>query len=111
MNITGKMLDDAQCTYDMFTVSGVCDRNAMSKAIEAAIQAAWVKFDVNDRSTWPPILPECYLLHIAPEGEDTLVLEGSCGILDGELVYGSCGKSYPFDNKISHWMPTPKYKK
>jgi hypothetical protein len=27
----------------------------MKAALEAAIQAAWIKFDTNDESTWPPL--------------------------------------------------------
>jgi hypothetical protein len=90
MIITGKMLDDAQCTYDMFTVSGVCDRNAIGKAIEAAIQAAWVKFDVNDKSTWPPL--------------DTIVItdQGSPAALDDRYTWYLEGYALE-DQFVKYW--------
>jgi hypothetical protein len=40
MSVTDKMLDAAQGAYDTFSMTGVCDRNATRKAIEAAMQAA-----------------------------------------------------------------------
>jgi hypothetical protein len=97
MIITGKMLDDAQCTYDMFTVSGVCDRNAIGKAIEAAIQAAWVKFDVNDKSTWPPL--------------DTIVItdQGSPAALDDRYTWYLEGYALE-DQFVKYWTHLPMYK-
>ncbi len=81
----------------------------VKRMIEAAMQAAWVKFDINDESTYPPILPERYFLRVTSE-EDELVLEGVCGIVDGELIYGREGDRYAFINLVTHWMPLPEYK-
>jgi hypothetical protein len=33
---------------------GVATGYSMKAALEAAIQAAWIKFNVDDKSTWPP---------------------------------------------------------
>jgi hypothetical protein len=98
MNITNNMLDAAQSTYDTFTVNGVCDRNAMSKSIEAAIQAAWIKFDVDDKSTWPPL--------------DTIVItdQGSPAALDDRYTWYLEGYALE-DQFVEHWMPLPEYKR
>jgi hypothetical protein len=40
MNVTDKMLDEAQDTYDTLSAQGISGRYAMRKSIEAAIHAA-----------------------------------------------------------------------
>jgi hypothetical protein len=77
--------------------------------IEAATQAAWVKFDINDKSTYPPILPERYLLRITSD-DAAVVIECSCGIVDDTLIFSKYGERYAFDGLVSHWLPLPEYK-
>lgn len=54
MQATDKMVDAACEAYDLRSVMpSSCERAYMKSAIQAAIQAAWVKFDINDKSTHP----------------------------------------------------------
>ena len=63
-------------------------------------QSKWVKFDVNDKSTWPP------------EGEDVLVAgEGSFRSVDefSRKTFNWYGFVHPHYYK--YWQPLPKLQK
>jgi hypothetical protein len=62
MNITNKMIQAACNAYDdhlkghnNVLLRGVATGHGMKAALEAAMKTAWIKFDVNDESTWPPL--------------------------------------------------------
>jgi hypothetical protein len=97
MKVTDKMLDVAQDTYDTFSVYSVCDRNAMRRAIEAAIQAVWVKFDINDESTHPQNLQQVIVLyHTGIVGSDEWSILKT-------WMYAGC------KNCVTHWMALPEF--
>jgi hypothetical protein len=98
MNVTDKQVDTAQSTYNEFALSGVCDRNAMSKAIEAAIQAAWVKYDPNDIATHPNDFQHVIVLY-------------HTGIVGSDKW--SPLKMWMFSgckDCVVYWMPLPEHK-
>jgi hypothetical protein len=62
MKITDEMVQAACNAYDNYNkehsnvlLRGVATGHGMKASLEATIQAAWIKFDVNDESTWPPL--------------------------------------------------------
>jgi hypothetical protein len=103
MQVTDEMVMAAIGQYESYTQEMSC-YNGMKAALEAAIQAAWVKFDINDETTYPP--------------EDKFVLS-NIGVVDFKYkTYGlaepSCGYIYtPEDDDIlslKAWMPLPEFK-
>jgi hypothetical protein len=73
-----------------------------------ARQATWVAFDINDKTTWPPNLPERYILRVMVGG-GYLILDAACGFIHGELLFGRQGKQYEFDGLVTHWMQPPSF--
>jgi hypothetical protein len=73
-NITDEMAHIAACEYlGLDHDSYIPDDNIkdMCKALEAAIQVAWVKFDINDKSTHPQHLQHVIVLyHTGTVGSD-----------------------------------------
>jgi ABC-type cobalt transport system substrate-binding protein len=70
----------------------------MRFAIQAAIQAAWVKFDINDKSTHPQNLQHVIVLyHTGAVGSD------KWSILKTWMFTG-CKEC------VTHWMPLPEFK-
>lgn len=60
--ITDEQVMKACDAYDEYNVDhnntllrGACSGHAMRNAIEAYEQSKWVKFDINDQSTYPPL--------------------------------------------------------
>jgi hypothetical protein len=68
MNVTDEMVESARNILD----KTYADQDMKARhIIEAAMQAAWVKFDINDKATHPP------------SGEDVLVdFGGYCVVAD-----------------------------
>ena len=94
MQVTDKMIDaaiiaggfDCRLTNDAL-------RSDMRDALEAAIQAAWVKFDVDDKSTWPK-------LH-----KDVAIGHGFYAAFSGYTWYTD---DYDLaDQNVASWMPLP----
>jgi hypothetical protein len=106
MQVTDEMVRVAACVYlgkprDCTLPSGNIDD--MRKALEAAIQAAWVKFDIDDESTHPndqkDVLVDfgCYL-------EVACLRSNSTGI-----AWSDTGDNR-FINSAKYWMPLPEFK-
>jgi hypothetical protein len=98
MKITEKMLDVVQTICTTSNVSDKCDRNVISKVIEAAMQAAWIKFDINDESTHPQNLQQVIVLY-----HTGIVSCDEWSILK-TWMYAGCKEC------VTHWMPLPEYK-
>jgi hypothetical protein len=101
MNITDKQVDAAQDTYDMFAMSGVCDRNAIRKSIEAAMQAAWVSVD-DELPTWTESTGRSVTVNT-----DRGVLTYIKNITNPPCWCDLCGFTV---SPPSYWMPLPEYK-
>jgi hypothetical protein len=99
MNITDEMVCMACAKFD--SLANESQLVAMKAAIEAAIQDAWVKFDINDSATYPPM------------GEDVLVdFNGHFEVAYLRDSYGLCWSTgdIRFVNTAKRWMPLPNYK-
>jgi hypothetical protein len=96
MNITDKMLDEAQIVYDTFSVHCFCERNAISKAIQAAMSTAWVSVDEKLPNNFVQVLvldsQEGY--HVATYSEEPHQWFGT----DNLHLYD-----------VTHWMSFPEF--
>lgn len=108
MNITDNQAE-AALKHIPHTCQTQLQLNVVKQMIEAATQAAWVKFDINDKSTYPPILPEKYFLRITQDNA-AVVIECLCSIVDNTLVFSKYGELYAFDGLVSHWLPPHEHK-
>jgi hypothetical protein len=101
MNITGGMLDAAQGAYDTFSMFCVGERNAIRKAIEAAMQAAWVS--VSDR------VPEPVYIEGTESYKEYLVYDTLNKKVSHDYFHSAHGWNH-YGSHVTHWMPLPEYK-
>jgi hypothetical protein len=101
MSVTDKMLDAAQGAYDTFSMTGVCDRNATRKAIEAAMQAAWVS--VSDR------LPEPMYIDGTEFCKEYLVYDTLNKKVSHDYFHSAHGWNH-YGGHVTYWMPLPEHK-
>jgi hypothetical protein len=113
MNITDKQVEAAlkQLPFDYPTT---LQPYVVKQMIEAAMQAAWVKFDHDDETTHPRIshvqtLSNRYILRIV-SGDESLILSRMCYFIDGKLLFGSESDLCAFKGLVTHWMPMPCFK-
>jgi hypothetical protein len=101
MNITDEMVHVAVCEYlGLQRDCSVPNDNIkdMRKALDAAMQAAWIKFDINDESTHPQNLQQVIVLY-----HTGIVSCDEWSILK-TWMYAGC------KDCVTLWMPLPKYK-
>ena len=94
MQVTSKMVDVAiDLLLDDY--GGFISPKSIQAAIEAAIEASWNKFDVDDKSTWP----ELDLLVLTNQGLPAAFNDKYTWYLE----------YYQLDDQnVTHWMPLPK---
>jgi hypothetical protein len=101
MKVTDKMVHIAACEYsrrphDSYIADGNIED--MRKALVAAMQAAWVKFDIDDKSTHPQNLQYVIVLY-------------NTGVISSDKW--STLKTWMFTGRkecVTHWLPLPEYK-
>jgi hypothetical protein len=97
MTVTDEMVD-AACQSWLMQSTDTTIGHAMKVSIEAAIQAAWVRFDIDDKSTHPQNLQHVIVLyHTGAVGSD------KWSILKTWMFTG-CKEC------VTHWMPLPEFK-
>jgi hypothetical protein len=104
MKVTDEMVHAACNAYDdhlkghnNVLLRGVATGHGMKAALEAAMQAAWIKFDVDDKSTWPPL--------------DTIVItsQGLPAALDDRYTWYL--EDYALEDQfVTYWTHLPVYK-
>jgi hypothetical protein len=101
MKVTDKMVQVAACEYlgrqhDYNLPSG--NITDMHRALEAATQAAWIKFDIDDKSTHPKNLQHVIVLyHTGTVGSDKWSVLKT-------WMFSGC------KDCVLYWMPLPEYK-
>ena len=102
LNVTDEMVDVAQDTYDVLA-DRACERNAIGKAVEAAMQAAWVKFDINNPTTYPRAGAHAF----------RYIVRTTNGVQKITTIAHWDGRNW-FANQmnidVTHWMLLPEYK-
>jgi len=115
MRVTDEMVELACNAYDTYNRSrnqillrGVATGGGMKAALEAAIQAAWIKLDMSNPDGRPKLK------------QDVLVVTDSGRIFKSSLGerYTGCrtktlaweGFYWLDDFKPTHWMPLPEFK-
>jgi hypothetical protein len=97
MKVTDEMVDAAIDAYEQSEFTDMPTEYAMKAALEAAMQAAWIKFDVDNKETWPPL--------------DTIVMtnQGLPAAINDKYTWYL--EHYALENQfVTHWMPLPEYK-
>jgi hypothetical protein len=98
MNVTNEMVKSAMDAFNDNFVMGIPDYFIpdMQRAIEAAIQTAWVS--VNER---------------LPEKQETVIVRTKFGEVGSDLLHCTetvCWYKDGSHGNITHWMPLPEYK-
>ncbi len=75
----------------------------MRKALEAYEQSKWVKFDVNDESTYP-IVPDGYV-NIEVNVYDTV----NNNNINHDYFHPDYGFNH-YQHHVTHWQPLPEFK-
>ena len=98
----------------------VASKKAMREVLETFEQSKWVKFDIGDVSTWPPMTKQPYasiqVMVYCTDNKETFY--GSQFVTNlHRLLPTNKGYSYwihPFDRdkrlNVTHWQPLPEFK-
>ena len=105
--ITDEQIMKACDAYDEYNVDhnntllrGACSGHAMRKALEAYEQSKWVKFDINDKNTFPPRNTNVLVRYKTGDfGVDVFL--ASSGVWEN-----TCCET---NECITHWQPLPTF--
>jgi hypothetical protein len=111
MKITDEMIDSACIAWLAHELTDEPLGVVMKAVIKAAMQAAWVRFDINDKGTHPPMDED-------EEGEEPVLVEFNGCYLDVACLrrnyYYGLAWSNTGDNRYvssaTRWMPLPEHK-
>lgn len=100
--ITDEQLKIACDTYNKLSGINAAEPSYMRKALEAYEQSKWVKFDVDDESTYPTV-PNKWV------NVEVLVYE----TLNNKVNHDYFNPTYSFNHyngHVTHWQPLPEFK-
>jgi hypothetical protein len=111
MKITDDIVRAACNAYDDYNkehgnvlLRGVATGHGIKAALEAAMKTTWIKFDIDDESTWPPLDSGSSIrsIRVITNGGDICL-----------FIHTSKQWVYPLNHEIytvTHWTHLPVYR-